>query len=425
MESYLPNNFCFPKRPSKNLSGTKIEILTNYFQFIHRQQIKNENSNSGFYKYAIIINPEIPGDSIKLRNKIWRESRNEVSKILSHTIYNNNTCYSKILTYEEISVNISLEEINYNVLVKWANKVDDKSEEALGLYKKFFHGLVRKLDLISIRKNYFHRGKAQKVEDIEVWQGFSPTINLTSVGILLNIGIIHKVLRPETALDILKKIRDNTRNNRTLLTEEVAKIFNGTVVLTRYNNDKTYIVDHVSFDKTPNDKFTSDKDGKEMITYFDYYKEKYQRIIKDLNQPLFAVKDKRKNEFIYLVPELCYMTGITDEMRNNFNVMKKLAEISSGNPEEKLKECRELIKQFGFNDKCKKDIENWNLEISDDPIKISGTRLSAGDYILKSTQFSTEAPDVDRKIQTEMYNQPKLHTWMVIYMTYKFKIFEI
>ncbi len=421
MESYIPNDYCFPKRPtgpSNETAGQQIQILTNYFPFLHTSlsgSVKSQQ-NICFNKYAILIEPELPGDSVRLRSKIWRTARPEISKSLSHTIFNNNTCYSKILFTEQISVKVSVEESEYALVVKWTNKVDEKSEEALSLYKKFFGALVRKLDLVPVRRNFFQRDAAQKVENIEVWQGFSPTVNLTSIGILLNISVVHKVLRPDTAFEALQRIAQGIRNDGNYLADEYAKAFGGAVVLTRYNNDKTYIVDHVAMDKSPSDTFASGKDGQQK-TYLEYYKEKYSREIRNARQPLFAVKDKRRNDFIYLVPELCYMTGLTDEMRSNFNLMKRLAEISSGNPEGKLKECKGLIRQFSINERCKKDCENWDMKVSEEPISVLGYRLNAGRYLMKNGQrsFPTDDREVDKNIQDEMYTQPKLHTWMVIY----------
>ena len=43
-----------------------------------------------------------------------------------------------------------------------------------------------------------------------------------------------------------------------------------------------------------------------------------------------------QNELVYLVPELCRMTGLTDEMRGNFNLMKALAEYTRVGPESRV-----------------------------------------------------------------------------------------
>ena len=85
----------------------------------------------------------------------------------------------------------------------------------------------------------------------------------------------------------------------------------GTVVLTNYT-DRTYRIDDVDFEAKPNDTF--EKDGK-MITYATYMQQKYQVIVKDLNQPMLVSKANARQrrsgmpELIYLIPELCRTTG--------------------------------------------------------------------------------------------------------------------
>jgi len=37
-----------------------------------------------------------------------------------------------------------------------------------------------------------------------------------------------------------------------------------------------------------------------------------------------VVKSLRSGQEICLIPELCYMTGLTDAMRANFNLMKDI-----------------------------------------------------------------------------------------------------
>lgn len=99
--------------------------------------------------------------------------------------------------------------------------------------------------------------------------------------------------------------------------------------LIRYNN-RTYRISGVKTEMTPLSTFTkSTKDGKgEPISFVDYYKTTRGSKISNLNQPLFEVIEKRKgftpserldnnnstasnyNTTIYLIPELCTMTGL-------------------------------------------------------------------------------------------------------------------
>lgn len=119
-------------------------------------------------------------------------------------------------------------------------------------------------------------------------------------------------------------------------------------VVTRYNQ-KTYRIDRVDFAQSPATTF--DKQGTP-TSYADYYKTRYNEGIKDMNQPLLINKDRRTGNEVALIPELCQLTGLTDSMRANFNLMKDLAVILHTNAEAKIKEIKNLMTHFKTNAKC-------------------------------------------------------------------------
>ena len=76
------------------------------------------------------------------------------------------------------------------------------------------------------------------------------------------------------------------------------------------------------------------------ITYVQYFREAYGIDIKDKVQPLLLHRAKPREQRqrrqegqqaepeiqnIYLIPELCYLTGLSDEMKADFRVMKDIA----------------------------------------------------------------------------------------------------
>lgn len=98
------------------------------------------------------------------------------------------------------------------------------------------------------------------------------------------------------------------------------------VVTTYGNNKHTYEIESIDFTKSPLDTFVMGKgEAAKTVTFQEYYKEKYGVTLKDCAQPLIITKDRRTGKEIVLIPELCNMTGMTDEMRANFNLMKDLA----------------------------------------------------------------------------------------------------
>lgn len=96
--------------------------------------------------------------------------------------------------------------------------------------------------------------------------------------------------------------------------------------MTHYNR-KTYRVDDIDWDTTPASTF----DMKGTATSFaDYFQTRYNLRVTDMRQPMLVSRPKKRDFHrgmtgpILLVPEFCQMTGLTDEMRANFQLMKAL-----------------------------------------------------------------------------------------------------
>jgi aubergine-like protein len=80
----------------------------------------------------------------------------------------------------------------------------------------------------------------------------------------------------------------------------------------------------------------------------------HQKKIQNLDQPLLISRSKQRDlragkaECVYLVPELCTMTGLTDDMRANFFLMKDLSQytrVNAGSRIERLNEFNRRLKR--------------------------------------------------------------------------------
>lgn len=60
---------------------------------------------------------------------------------------------------------------------------------------------------------------------------------------------------------------------------------------------------------------------------------------------------RRGVENIYLVPELCKMTGLTDEMRGDFNMMKELATYMKMGPDKRVQSLLKFNRDLTSNAK--------------------------------------------------------------------------
>lgn len=151
---------------------------------------------------------------------------------------------------------------------------------------------------------------------LTVWPGYFTTIHRHDAGFLLGVEIVHKLLRRDTAYDVMERIR---RNGGEDVIRNVKAALEGHVVMTHYNK-KTYRIDDVNFDMNPNSAFHFRKEDRE-ITYAEYYRSRYNITIRNLSQPLLVSRPSRRDinrgddKPVYLIPELCGMTGLSDEQK--------------------------------------------------------------------------------------------------------------
>lgn len=90
----------------------------------------------------------------------------------------------------------------------------------------------------------------------------------------------------------------------------------------------------------PNSTFM--RNGKE-ISFKKYYQDNYNISIKDNSQPLLLSVQKQKDSegkkvdfHVYLIPELCKVTGMTDRQRNDFHCMRNVAEHTKMFPNQRM-----------------------------------------------------------------------------------------
>jgi aubergine-like protein len=76
-----------------------------------------------------------------------------------------------------------------------------------------------------------------------------------------------------------------------------------------------------------------------------------------------------------LVPELCYMTGITDDMRSNFNVMKDLIQKTRISPEERLAHVVKFATRIYGNQEAMALLHKWGLRLDTTSVDVDGRVL--------------------------------------------------
>lgn len=81
-----------------------------------------------------------------------------------------------------------------------------------------------------------------------------------------------------------------------------------------------------------------------------------------------AKQRDRIDKMIYLVPELCEMTGLTDEHRANFTLMKELSTIMHKDGNTVKNEVNRVITEIKNQERAKKLIDQWGISIENEAL---------------------------------------------------------
>lgn len=224
-------------------------------------------------------------------------------------------------------------------------------------------------------------------------------------------------MRQETIYEILRSCKHEKEQS---WQDSFKREIIGSIVLTDYNN-KTYRIDDVDFNSSPSSTF---KKKEKDVSYRDYYREKYNLEIRDINQPMLLSNPKAcdlragRTQVLFLIPELCRATGITEKMRSNFHMMKAMANHTQMDPENRRKRLLEFTKRLQQSEKSAQQLTAFNTEIEDKLVTFNGRALNQELMIFGNGKTAMNDDRVDwtnPMKMNPMFSSVPLKRWIFIY----------
>ena len=204
------------------------------------------------------------------------------------------------------------------------------------------------------RKFFNHKAK-EEFKEFQVWPGYFTALNDSEVGPLLNVEVTNRFIRHQTAFDAIKQCGgDKDKMNEELVGRSVVCLY----------NQRAYKVEAIEFGKSPKDTFKL-KDSEEEKSFLDYYREKYNQTIKNADQPLLKHTNERTGLTVYLVPELCYLSGITDNIKRTN--ARDINRILFKGAKEKVTKMNDFFAAIRGSEKCRKVMTQWGVELDGAP----------------------------------------------------------
>lgn len=349
-------------------SGKQIPATANYVR------LKLE-PGKGVYEYEVRFEPQV--DSRGIRNRLLNEYRDKLGETKT---FDGTTLYLPIQLQEEITKYFAPHPVDKtHVSVSIIFKRKKRLGECIHLYNVLFRRIMILLDMACIGRQHFSPQNAHPIPQhkLEVWPGYVTAVDEYEGGIQLCCDASHRVLRTQTVLELMEEMAQrDSRNYR----DVVQKAVIGVSVLTRYNN-RTYRVDDIDWDQSPKSTFSSHREGD--VSFKDYYKKHYDIDIRDLGQPLLLSRLKTRirgqedtERMVCLVPELCYLTGLTDAMRNDFQVMKDISMYTRITPNQRQAAIKKFITNIQENERAQALLAGWGLTVDPSTVDLMARVLS-------------------------------------------------
>ncbi|XP_035708527.1 piwi-like protein Siwi isoform X2 [Folsomia candida] len=289
------------------------------------------------------------------------------------------------------------------------------------MYLQIYNIMVRKclefMELEELGRHFYDRHQAIKIEAhrLELWPGYKTSMRNHEHDVLLGVEITHKVLRTDNCLHVMTRLRGG-QNYRHDIKEELV----GSIVMTHYNR-KTYRVDDIDWDNSPGATFDMKDHG--TVTFADYFAKKYGLRCTDMRQPMLVSRPKKRDFHrgqtgpVLLVPEFCQMTGLTDEMRSNFQLMKSLTGYLHVSPDRRVDAVKKFMARLKQAPGVREELSRWGLKFNDNLVRVKGRVVDREKIMFGQNQHETASDKADWNAafrNHEMASTVPLENWVVI-----------
>ncbi|KAI4463539.1 eukaryotic translation initiation factor 2c [Holotrichia oblita] len=396
----------------KGTSGSTIHVTANYIRL-------SIEKNKGVFEYDIRFTPDI--DAKALRYKILNSQMEQMGGV---RIFDGGSVLYLPIQLPEVKTVFKCKhplqetDVEMSITFKKAKRLG----ECVHLFNVLFKRVMHTLEYSRVGKNYFDGSNATLVPQhrLEVLPGYAIAVDEYEGGLMLCLDAQHRVLRTDTALQLMNDIIRRTPER---FKDEASKQLIGSIVLTKYNN-KTYIIDDILWENSPLDTFKTHTGND--ISYIEYYKNNYGLRIDDHKQPLLLHLQKvhksksadMEERHICLIPELCNLTGLTDAMRSDFRVMKDVAQFTRITPAQRLHALKKYVANVESCDKARKILLDWGMHIENATIDLNARILTPeiiifGNGVRHQTDSKTDW--TGQLSRNSVLGPVDLYAWTIVY----------
>lgn len=401
--------------PSKN--DQTAELISNFEQ-VHLQ-------NEIVKKYLVTFSPPIDKPGLKLKALRQREIKCRIGADDLDYVFDGETQLFSSKRFDNCNaLQTTLNGKPQNVSVMFQHNIDSSSGDWLMLQNTILRdGLTKATNLDGLnKKNFLKEGLSIKEHKIEVLSGWQSSIRQHDGGTMINLSARSRILNKMTVLELIEMCVARKEDFESRLV--------GAVVVTLYNSSEhnnkclTYKIFRVVMNENPSTTFEGR--GGRAISFAEYFKEKYGIANLNLQQPMLEVKPTAKDvrggrvQSIKLIPELCYVTGLHLNQRNNVQLMNQVDQHMKKTPEQTVEFLQKFNTEIQGNATERLQMNGMTIEPS--LIRISKARVIENEMLLMrdgnghKKQFKVSMGDWNKEVLShKFYKSSTLDDWYFVY----------
>lgn len=396
---------------TENAKGTAVNLFANYFKV-------NAAEDKILSDYRVDFEPEV--ELVKARRKMVSSQAALFGGAYVYDGKSNLKSLNK--TRDKITVVSVINEATgqpVQITFNRGNDIGWFDQEMLRFLNTQLRRNFDSLKYLLIFRHYFDPTQTQEIREhnIKIMKGLATAIAQHDGGLLMVCDTVSKIIQNKTVLDMMSDIR---RQNPDDPINASRRKLVGSIVMTTYNN-RTYKIADIHPDETAESTF--DKRGIQ-ISFIDYYKQQYDITIRATRQPLLVVNPTKRDQRIAeqngrvaqpikLIPELCFMTGLTEDQVADFNLKRTMTQATQLNPMQRFAAMRDFAGKLKDNGEVQASLNQWSISYSDMPLSITGRVLPPEQVYMngdttwqRGISFNPEQANFEREMRSQKMFDP-------------------
>ena len=402
------------------LQSGSLDFFEWFVSFIHQADLKK------FIQDPISVQPDaIPTDSRHLINEVLKANGKEMFEKLGKNFITGVTLFTTKKT--DFSTAFFASHPKFVLIVEKKNQVstiDSLSTNNANRFQllRFLNSSVKnifsKLDFIELGRNkkYYNPKFMERVSSGDhkfmILKGYKTAFEVYEGGLKLMIDYSTRIIREYSLWEEIQFYRQNNKSDE----EIIDNYIKAKSVMTIYGSQRIFRIDDILQKGRITDPFPDAS----FKNYADYFLKKYKIQLRFKDQFLLvhhkkiADRDAKGNkineriEKIVLLPELVRATGLTDEMRSDFRIMKDIGQHTILDPRSRMDNISKIIKNI--NDSKN---EGFNFKVKEDSNQISVLQMKTPKIIFGSQ--SSEIPKGDKINLNSLAENKPLNNWILVY----------